>query len=116
MLSFWLNFMITEISIKYVLQFASKGYLSELAVGSLKALQNGIFLQYAKPLLIAEVRRIFPSAAGVPLELGLYTAAVVAANLKGKPVLVAHNLIYCTNRKHKLASMSSQGYHYTTCN
>ncbi|KAA0712317.1 Vitellogenin [Triplophysa tibetana] len=63
-------------------KFASKGYLSELAVGALKALQNGIALQYAKPFLIAEVRRIFPSAAGVPLELGLYTAAVVAANLK----------------------------------
>ncbi|KAI7791431.1 putative vitellogenin [Triplophysa rosa] len=68
-------------------QFASGGYLSELAVGTLKALQNGIAFQYAKPLLVAEVRRIFPSAAGVPLELGLYTSAVVAANLKVKAII-----------------------------
>lgn len=47
-------------------------------------MQNGIAFQYAKPLLAIEVRRIFPSVAGVPMEFSLYTAAVTAANLKGK--------------------------------
>ncbi len=47
-------------------------------------MQNGIAFQYDKPLLVTEVRRIFPSVAGVPMEFSLYTAAVAGANLKGK--------------------------------
>lgn len=47
-------------------------------------MQNGIAFQYDKPLLVTEVRRIFPSVAGVPMEFSLYTAAVAAAKLKGK--------------------------------
>nr|ABP04034.2 vitellogenin [Labeo catla] len=53
----------------------------ELLKAALKALQEGIALQYAKPLLAAEVRRILPTAVGVPMELSLYTAAVAAASL-----------------------------------
>lgn len=40
--------------------------------------------QYAKPLLLIEVHLMIPSVAGVPMELSLYTAAVAAADLKGK--------------------------------
>lgn len=58
--------------------------MAELVVEALKKMQNGIVFRYAKPLLMGEVRRIFPSAAGVPMELSLYAAAVVAGNLKGK--------------------------------
>ncbi|KAK2907072.1 hypothetical protein Q8A67_006057 [Cirrhinus molitorella] len=53
----------------------------ELLKVALKALQEGIALQYAKPLLAAEVRRILPTAVGVPMELSLYTAGVAAASL-----------------------------------
>ncbi|KAK2907071.1 hypothetical protein QQF64_018996 [Cirrhinus molitorella] len=53
----------------------------ELLKAALKALQEGIALQYAKPLLAAEVRRILPTAVGVPMELSLYTAGVAAASL-----------------------------------
>uniref|UniRef100_A0A672PQ27 Vitellogenin-like n=1 Tax=Sinocyclocheilus grahami TaxID=75366 RepID=A0A672PQ27_SINGR len=53
----------------------------QLLKAALKALQEGIALQYAKPLLAAEVRRILPTAVGVPMELSLYTAAVAAARV-----------------------------------
>uniref|UniRef100_W5LDR7 Vitellogenin domain-containing protein n=1 Tax=Astyanax mexicanus TaxID=7994 RepID=W5LDR7_ASTMX len=36
------------------------------------------------PLLAAEIRRIIPTAVGVPMELGFYTAAVAAAAVNGK--------------------------------
>lgn len=56
-------------------------------------MQNGIAFQYAKPLMVTEMRRILPSAAGVPMEISLYTAAVVAANMKGKHVLKEQSFI-----------------------
>lgn len=73
-----------ELTTTFYLQLTTGGYISKLAGEALKAMQNGIAFQYAKPLLVAEVRRIFPSVAGVPMELSLYAAAVAAANLKGK--------------------------------
>ncbi|ROL40726.1 Vitellogenin [Anabarilius grahami] len=59
----------------------------ELLKGALKALQEGIAFQYAKPLLAAEVRRILPTAVGVPMELSLYTAAVATASLNVKATI-----------------------------
>ncbi|MCE7038719.1 DUF1943 domain-containing protein, partial [Bacillus cereus] len=56
----------------------------ELLKAALKALQEGIALQYAKPLLAAEVRRILPTAVGLPMEFSLYTAAVAAASVNVK--------------------------------
>uniref|UniRef100_UPI003AAA2895 vitellogenin-like n=1 Tax=Centroberyx gerrardi TaxID=166262 RepID=UPI003AAA2895 len=51
---------------------------------AVKTLLSGISFHYAKPLLAAEVRRIFPTAAGLPMELSLYTAAVAAAAVQVK--------------------------------
>ncbi|XP_067252448.1 vitellogenin-like [Chanodichthys erythropterus] len=59
----------------------------ELLKDALKALQEGIAFQYARPLLAAEVRRILPTALGVPMELSLYTAAVAAASLNVKATI-----------------------------
>ncbi|XP_056614208.1 vitellogenin-like isoform X2 [Triplophysa dalaica] len=59
----------------------------ELLKEALKALQEGIAMQYAKPLLAAEVRRIFPTAAGVPMEISFYTAAVAAATVNVKATI-----------------------------
>ncbi|XP_061095840.1 vitellogenin-like isoform X1 [Conger conger] len=53
----------------------------------LNALQSGAAKQWAMPLLAAEVRRIFPTSAGVPMELSLYTAAVAAATADIKATL-----------------------------
>ncbi|XP_042564889.1 vitellogenin isoform X4 [Clupea harengus] len=54
---------------------------------ALKALQSGISVQAAKPLLAAEIRRIFPTAVGVPMELSLYSAAVAAATIKVQAII-----------------------------
>ncbi|XP_060796540.1 vitellogenin-like [Neoarius graeffei] len=62
-------------------QIATEPRRCELLKEAVKSLQKGIDFKYAKPLLAAEVRRIFPSSLGVPMELGLYTAAVAAAAL-----------------------------------
>ncbi|XP_052445695.1 vitellogenin-like [Carassius gibelio] len=59
----------------------------EMLKASLKALQEGIALQYAKPLLAAEVRRILPTAVGLPMEFSLYTAAVAAASVNVKATI-----------------------------
>ena len=63
---------------------AARPRARELLKEALKALQAGIAFQYAKPVLAAEVRRILPTALGVPVELGFYTAAVAAADVKGR--------------------------------
>ncbi|XP_077082827.1 vitellogenin-like isoform X2 [Siphateles boraxobius] len=54
---------------------------------TLKALQEGVDFHYAKPLLASEVRRILPTAVGLPMELSLYTSAVAAASLNVKATI-----------------------------
>lgn len=78
-----------ELTIRFFLQLTTGGSIPELAGEALKAMQNGTAFQYAKPLLVAEVRHIFPSVAGVPMEFSLYAAAVAAGNLKGKSLKCA---------------------------
>ncbi len=55
----------------------------KLLKGALEALQKGNFLAVCQPLLAAEVRRILPTAVGLPMEFSLYTAAVAAASVNG---------------------------------
>ncbi|KAM9831430.1 vitellogenin 2 [Neosynchiropus ocellatus] len=45
----------------------------------LDTLLAGISAHYVKPMLVAEVRRIFPTSVGLPMELSFYTAAVASA-------------------------------------
>nr|AIR92104.1 vitellogenin [Petroleuciscus esfahani] len=59
----------------------------ELLKRALKALQEGVAFQYAKPLLASEVRRILPTAVGLPMELSFYTAAVATASLNVKATI-----------------------------
>ncbi|KAI4894774.1 hypothetical protein NFI96_013551, partial [Prochilodus magdalenae] len=66
---------------------AARPRARELLKEAVKALQAGIAFQYAKPVLAAEVRRILPTALGVPVELGFYTAAVAAADVNVKAVI-----------------------------
>uniref|UniRef100_A0A3Q1JK95 Vitellogenin domain-containing protein n=1 Tax=Anabas testudineus TaxID=64144 RepID=A0A3Q1JK95_ANATE len=51
---------------------------------ALEALLAGASFHYAKPVLASEVRRIMPTAAGLPMELSLYTAGVAAAAVQVK--------------------------------
>ncbi|XP_042567868.1 vitellogenin isoform X2 [Cyprinus carpio] len=73
--------------LEQAMQLTTGGSIPELAGEALKAMQNGTAFQYAKPLLVAEVRHIFPSVAGVPMEFSLYAAAVAAGNLKVQAII-----------------------------
>ncbi|XP_072555899.1 vitellogenin-like [Paramormyrops kingsleyae] len=53
----------------------------------LNTLQSGAMIRWAKPLLVAEVRRIFPTCVGVPMELSMYTAAVATAKVNAQAAL-----------------------------
>lgn len=44
---------------------------------------SGVDFHTSKPLLAAEMRRIVPTAAGLPMEINLYTSAVAAATVQG---------------------------------
>lgn len=65
------------------LQLAAIPKLQTAGKDVIKAVLAGVSLQIAKPLLATEIRRILPTAAGLPMELGLYTAAVAAAAVRG---------------------------------
>ncbi|KAG9266788.1 vitellogenin-like [Astyanax mexicanus] len=70
--------------LQLTLKTTAKPRARELMKEAVKALQDGIAFQFAKPLLAAEIRRIIPTAVGVPMELGFYTAAVAAAAVNVK--------------------------------
>ncbi|XP_037553993.1 vitellogenin 2 isoform X3 [Nematolebias whitei] len=50
----------------------------------LDALLSGYTLKYSMPMLAAEIRRIFPTSLGLPMEYSLCTAAVAAASIEVK--------------------------------
>lgn len=50
----------------------------------IREMVSGISVNIIKPLLVSEVRRIMPTAAGFPLEFSLLTAAVTATGVRGE--------------------------------
>ncbi|XP_058616046.1 vitellogenin-like [Onychostoma macrolepis] len=73
--------------IEEALQIVTGPKPRQLLKEALEVLQEGIALQYAKPLLVAEVRRILPTSVGLPMEFSFYTAAVAAASVKVKATI-----------------------------
>ena len=51
---------------------------------ALRSLMSGLTAHLTKPVLAAEVRRILPTAAGFPMELSMYTAAVANAAVQSR--------------------------------
>uniref|UniRef100_A0A3Q3AEG8 Vitellogenin-2-like n=1 Tax=Kryptolebias marmoratus TaxID=37003 RepID=A0A3Q3AEG8_KRYMA len=51
---------------------------------ALDALLSGYTLKYSMPMLAAEIRRVFPTTLGLPMECSFYTAAVAAASVEVK--------------------------------
>lgn len=45
---------------------------------------SGVNFHSSKSLLAAEMRRILPTAAGLPMEINLYTSAVAAGTVQGE--------------------------------
>lgn len=67
-----------------LLQLAADPAVMTLGRDAIKAVLAGASYHFAKPMLAAEVRRIMPTAAGLPMELSLCTAAVAAAAVQGE--------------------------------
>uniref|UniRef100_A0A673XYJ9 Vitellogenin domain-containing protein n=1 Tax=Salmo trutta TaxID=8032 RepID=A0A673XYJ9_SALTR len=88
---------LASVYMKFIKQVADQCFFSlQLATGpafqaeaknAVRALLSGVAFQYAKPLLAVEVRHIFPTAVGVPMELSFYTAAVAIATVSVKATM-----------------------------
>ncbi|XP_042372245.1 vitellogenin-2-like [Plectropomus leopardus] len=65
-----------------IIELASGPAIHTYGRKALDALLSGFALHYAKPMLVAEVRRILPTTVGLPMELSFYTAAVAAASVE----------------------------------
>ncbi|CAL8393716.1 unnamed protein product [Boreogadus saida] len=68
--------------IDQLIQVATGPSVANYGRKALEALLSGFSFHYAKPMLVAEVRRIMPSNTGLPIELSFYTAAVAAATVE----------------------------------
>lgn len=69
--------------INFAVQLTKDRPIRSMSKDIIRSLVSGVSVNIIKPLLVSEVRRIMPTAAGLPLELSLLTAAVTAANVKG---------------------------------
>lgn len=77
--------MTTDVKLKIIyLQLASGPAVHRYGRQLLDGLLAGFSFHYAKPMLVAEIRRIVPTVVGLPMELGFYTAAVAAAAVECK--------------------------------
>ncbi|XP_033936659.1 vitellogenin-2-like [Pseudochaenichthys georgianus] len=65
-----------------VIELANGPAIKAAGRKALDVLLGGFSLHYAKPMLVAEVRRIIPTAVGLPMELAFYTAAVASASVE----------------------------------
>ncbi|XP_034085808.1 vitellogenin-1-like [Gymnodraco acuticeps] len=77
---------IDKVLIDKAIALANAPSMKELGMNALKALLAGTSMNFAKPLLVTEVRRILPTSAGLPMELSLYTAVVAAASVQVKAI------------------------------
>nr|XP_043900018.1 vitellogenin-like [Solea senegalensis] len=67
-----------------IISLSTAPSVQSLGRDAIKALLSGASFHVVKPLLATEVRRILPTAAGLPMELSLYTAAVATAAIQIK--------------------------------
>ncbi|XP_049442919.1 vitellogenin-1-like isoform X2 [Epinephelus fuscoguttatus] len=77
---------IDKVLIDQAIALATGPSAQTFGMNAIKTLLAGASFHFAKPLLATEVRRILPTAAGLPMELSLYTAAVAAATVQVKAV------------------------------
>lgn len=70
--------------INFAVQLSRDRSVWSMSKDIIRNLVSGVSVNIVKPLLVSEVRRIMPTAAGLPLELSLLTAAVTAANIRSR--------------------------------
>lgn len=68
----------------FCLQFARGPAISSYGRLAFEALLSGIRMHLVKPMLVAEIRRIYPTTVGLPMELSFYTAGVAVASVECK--------------------------------
>ncbi|KAF6714670.1 Vitellogenin-1 [Oryzias melastigma] len=74
--------------VERAIELASGPSVQAYGLKALKTLLlSGVNFHYAMPVLFTEVRRVLPTATGLPVELSLYSAAVAAAAVEIKPTL-----------------------------
>lgn len=63
--------------------------IDDIKKGLSEALMSGITMHLVKPMLAAEIRHIFPTIVGFPMEASFYTAMVASApvNCKHTPAV-----------------------------
>lgn len=72
------------VMINFAVQLSRDRSVWSMSKDIIRNLVSGVSVNIVKPLLVSEVRRIMPTAAGLPLELSLLTAAVTAANIRSR--------------------------------
>ncbi|KAK1896871.1 Vitellogenin-1 [Dissostichus eleginoides] len=77
---------IDKVLIDQAIALATAPSMKDIGMNALKTLLAGTSMNFAKPLLVTEVRRILPTSAGLPMELSLYTAVVAAASVQVKAI------------------------------
>ncbi|CAL8393719.1 unnamed protein product [Boreogadus saida] len=73
-----------KVLIDQAIALASRPIVQEMGKDALRSVLSGFTAHFTKPVLAAEVRRILPTAAGFPMELSMYTAAVANAAVQIK--------------------------------
>uniref|UniRef100_A0A8D0AWA1 Phosvitin n=1 Tax=Sander lucioperca TaxID=283035 RepID=A0A8D0AWA1_SANLU len=68
--------------IDQIIELATGPAIQSYGRNALNAVMSGFAFHLTKPMLVAEVRRIFPTTVGLPMELSFYTAAVAAASVE----------------------------------
>ncbi|XP_054645281.1 vitellogenin-2-like [Dunckerocampus dactyliophorus] len=63
--------------VDYMMEFATGPAAQAYGKQALDGVLSGIKVNYAEPMLLAEVRRILPTAVGLPMELSFYTSSVI---------------------------------------
>uniref|UniRef100_A0A3Q3GPF5 Vitellogenin-like n=1 Tax=Labrus bergylta TaxID=56723 RepID=A0A3Q3GPF5_9LABR len=72
---------IDKVLVEWITERVSLPTIQTYGRKALDRLLSGFASHYAKPMLVAEVRRILPTIVGLPMELSLYTAGVAAASV-----------------------------------
>lgn len=58
--------------------------IDDIQNGLAEALKPGITMHLVKPMLATEIRHIFPTIVGLPMEASIYTAVVASAPVNSK--------------------------------
>nr|XP_057928817.1 vitellogenin-2-like [Doryrhamphus excisus] len=68
--------------VDYMMEFVTGPAAQAYGKRALDGVLSGIKMNYVEPMLLAEVRRILPTAVGLPMELSFYTSSVITTAIE----------------------------------